>query len=310
MASPNSALLWSATTTPKISVMAKQAGTSSPAKDVLHQLQVVSIVAAVACQRIVTTVQPHVTALHAILARPNVQASIHKRLSVLQALHSRIEAINAPGYTPYFERLGYSAFEARLQVGIVRYFAIKFYTEYQHKRVALAAFHDLAKRPRWHPALRRQVEQLRDHCWDADFLDEGCHRAGCLALKDELLDLLRGTRDGDFSCGPRLITVAAQIAPHVPSSRGRSVRFETVLHRVFLDWSAHAGGREGYTYAVDQEDFTDEATAATRKELNRPSFSPVAARYAERQQRARKARQRARLCGLFRVPPTPPEFMS
>lgn len=247
-----------------------------------------STVAAVAAERLILAAKPAATALNKVLSRAEVHAGISTGLHALETAHARIAAIDAPGYTPYFEHLGCSALEARVRTGIVRHLARQFYRESQDKRVALSAFHDLAKRPRWHPALRRQVETLRDRCWNADFLDEACRQAGCPELKHELLGLLRETQEGDFSCGPRLIALAAQIAPFAPSPRGRPVRFETVLHRVFLCWSADAGGREGYTYDVDLEDFVDEATAATRTELSRRSFTPVAARYAERKHRARK----------------------
>ena len=243
---------------------------------------------------------PIAKAIHGYLSRPDVQAGLRTWQRNLTELATRVQAIESPGYTPYFERLGLSGLSARLHVGLIRHFAGRFHEEDRDNRVGLSVAHNLAKRPRWHPALAAQVASLRDHVPADDVLDEAFHAAGCPELKEELEMLLQGTSDGDFSCGPRLIAIVARIAPHLPSPRGRPQSFDTVLHQTFLRWSAEAGGRHGYTYGpvpdsdAETEDFIDEATAATRIELQRPSFNPVAARRAERR---RLARERSRGTG-------------
>ena len=234
-------------------------------------------------------------AVQQVLERPDVRAGIADAAGTLKVVHDGIAAVGAPGYAPYFERLGHSGLAARLHVLMIRSCAERYFRENQDRRVALSALHDLAGRPRWHPALARQVALLQDNRWEADFLDEACSGAGCPALKGELLSLLGRTRGGDHSGGARLIEIAARIAPYAPSPRGRPVEFDTVLHQTFLRWSAGFGGRQAYTFGLPRddrdapiEDFIDEATAATRIELKRPSFNPVSARRAERRRIARE----------------------
>lgn len=208
---------------------------------------------------------------------------------MLSDAHDRIAAVQAPGYRPYIEALGHSGLLARFHVLMIRSCAERFYRENQDRRVSLSALHDLAGRRRWHPALARQVDRLRENCWSASFLDQAFREVGGSGLKDEFMELLSGTSGGDYAGGPRLIAISALIKPFAPSPRGRPLQFKTVLHQTFLRWSAEFGGRQAYTYGLRQddadasiEDFIDEATAATRIELEHPSFSPVSARRAER----------------------------
>ena len=246
--------------------------------------------------RFVDALMPMVRAVQEVLERPDVQARIATAVDMLSEAHDRIAAVEAPGYTPYIEGLGHNGFAARLHVLMIRSCAERFYRENQDRRVALSALHDLAGRRRWHPALARQVDRLRDSCWNASFLDRAFREVGGSELKDEFMGLLSVTGDGDYAGGPRLIAIAARIVPFAPSPRGRPLQFETVLHQTFLRWTAEFGGQQAYTYGLLQhdadaltEDFIDEATAATRIELERPSFNPVSARRAERRRVAERS---------------------
>ena len=244
--------------------------------------------------RVVAALLPFAQAVQEFVQRPDVQARFAAGAEMMLQAHDRIAAVEAPGYAPYFERLGHDPLSARLHVLLIRSCADRYHREYQDRRIALSALHDLAGRPRWHKALSQQVERLRETCGSANFLDEAFRDAGCPELKDAFLDLLGGTSGGDYAGGPGLIAIAKRIAPYAPSPRGRQVAFHTVLHRVFLRWSDHAGGRQGYTYGLVRNsdnaigDYTDEATAATRIELKRPSFNPSSARRAERRRMARE----------------------
>lgn len=266
---------------------------SSKATEVASEVETIALALVQMVDRFIAVVVPLAQAFEEFLNRPVVQARIAEAARILQVAHDRIEAVEAPGYTPYFERLGHSGLSARLHALMIRSCAERLYRENQDKRVALSALHDLAGRSKWHPALARQVDRLRENCWDASFLDQAFREVGGSELKDEFMDLLRGTCGGDYAGGPRLIEIAARIAPYAPSPRGRPMEFDTVLHQMFLRWRADSGGRKGYTYGLLQDghdardDFIDEATAATRIELMRPSFNPVAARRAERRRLAR-----------------------
>ena len=107
----------------------------------------------VALQRVATAVQPTAAALQAYAARPDIQARFSKVLQGAMEAHTRFKAIEAPGYMKYFEHLGYSGDEAHLHAVMVLGLAKRSYEEAKSRRIALMALHDLAKRPRWHPAL-------------------------------------------------------------------------------------------------------------------------------------------------------------
>ena len=244
--------------------------------------------------RVVAALLPFAQAVQEFVQRPDVQAKFAAGAEMMLQARDRIAAVEAPGYAPYFERLGHDPLSARLHVLLIRSCADWYYREHQDRRIALSALHDLAGRPRWHPSFAQQVERLRETCGSADFLDGAFRDAGCPELKVEFLDLLSRISGGVYAGGPGLIAIAKRISSYAPSPRGRQMAFDTVLHRVFLRASDHAGGRQGYTYGLVRnsddaiEDYTDEATAATRIELKRPSFNPSSARRAERRRMAKE----------------------
>ncbi len=274
---------------------------SSEVAELILKATAFATVLGAAVQAFAAVVLPLVKTVQVYVARPDVQARIHNAGVSLKAMHRAVEAVDAPGYTPYFEKMGQSGLSARFQAGMVRHFGKRFHAESQERRIALMAFHSLAKRRRWHPALAAQVARLCQNAPDADLLDQAFRDAGYPELKREFVALLQDTRDGDHPGGPRLIEIAAKIAPHAPSAKGRPLSFDSALHQAFLRWSRDMGGRQGYTYgpvrdsdkAVD--DFIDEATAATRIELGRPSFNPISARRAVKRLFARKAEKKPRL---------------
>ncbi len=268
---------------------------SSEVAELISQTTAFATVLGAAVQGFAAAVLPLVKTVEAYVARPDVQARIHNAGVSLKAMHRAVEAVDAPGYTPYFEKMGQSGLCARVQAGMVRHFGRRFHAESQERRIALMAFHSLAKRRRWHPALAAQVARLCHHSRDADILEGAFREAGYPELNREFVALLQDARDGDHPGGPRLIEIAAKIAPHAPSAKGRPLSFDSALHQAFLRWSRDMGGRQGYTYgpvrdsdkAVD--DFIDEATAATRIELHRPSFNPTSARRAVKAHLARES---------------------
>ncbi len=252
----------------------------------LSEATKLATVVGAAIYAIAVRVAPMVEAAEAYMARPDVRMRLQEVAVAANTAVTRIRAIDAPGYTPYFERMGQSGLSARFQAGIVWHFGKRFHTESQERRIALMAFHSLSKRRRWHPALARQVAILCENAPDADLLYGAFRAAGCPELKGEFAVLQRGACCGDHSGCPRLIEIAARIAPHAPSAKGRPLSFGSALHQAFLRWSGDGGGRQGYTYGMVRdsddwtEDFIDEATAATRIELGRPSFNPISARRA------------------------------
>lgn len=279
-----------AATTCEISEPAKQPSNRPLAHDLVRHLQVMIATSPKAREHLVQAARRFTTALSEVLARPEVNAGLQKAVSATQDLHGRIAAIDAPGYTPYFESLGHDRLMARFHAGFVRSLATRLLLEDRKKRVALSIIHDLAKRRRWHPAFRRQVAQLCDACSGGEVFDEGLRKAGRPDLAIEFPLLLQRARNGDHAMSARFLVMAAMVAPYLPSARGRPLSFEGALHQAFLRWNAELGERATYTYGPvpgssdwdSKDDFTDAATIATRIELNRPSFNPIAARRAVR----------------------------
>jgi len=192
---------------------------SSEVAELISKATAFATVLGAAVQAFAAAVLPLVKTVQAYVARPDVQARIHNAGVSLKAMHRAVEAFDAPGYTPYFEKMGQSGLSARFQAGMVRHFARRFHAESQERRIALMAFHDLAKRRRWHPALIRQVAILCNHSRDADVLESAFRDAGCAELRKEFVVLLQDARDGDHSGGTRLIEIAAGVAPYAPSAK-------------------------------------------------------------------------------------------
>ena len=278
-----------ATTTYENSGPERPAGDRSLVEDVVHHLTAT----ATGCERFGGAVQRLSIILIEVLTRPEVMSGLRKGMQALEVAHARIGAIDAPGYTPYFERLGHDGFMSRFHAGFVRHLGRRIYLEDRKKRVALSVIHDLAKRRRWHPAFQRQIAQLCDACSGGGMFDVALRKAGRPDFAVEFPILLQRARNGDHAMSARLLDIVAAMAPHLPSARGRPLSPAGALHQAFLRWSAEMGGRASYTYGPVpgsrdrdcKEDFTDAATLATRIELNRPCFNPIPARRAVRGRR-------------------------
>ncbi len=172
---------------------------SPEAAELIRQAITFATAIGAAVQRVAAAVLPIVETVEAYVARPDVQARIQSVGILLKEAHRRVEAVDAPGYTPYFQKMGQSGLSARLQAGMVQHFGRRLHAESQERRAALIAFHNLARRRRWDPYLARQVALLCDHSRDADLLDGAFRDAGCPELKGEFVVLLQGARGGAHS---------------------------------------------------------------------------------------------------------------
>src|SRR5829696_604711 len=61
-------------------------------------------------------------------------------------------------------------------------------------------------------------------------------------------------------------------------ARGASLKAPTVTHALLLMIAHDAGHPAAYTYCPYEEDWVDRMTEATRRQLQQPRFSPIAAR--------------------------------
>ena len=92
-------------------------------------------------------------------------------------------------------------------------------------------------------------------------------------LENEFIELLYGMVEGDHVDFNRLREIAVASAPNQVIRRGRKPSAASVAHEFLLHHIQH-----GYTWRIDNEDFSDAVTVATRTEFDDPDFSPRAAR--------------------------------
>jgi hypothetical protein len=104
----------------------------------------------------------------------------------------------------------------------------------------------------------------------------------------EFIDLLRLTVDGEKCDRQRMVEIVRELAPVLKTPRGRKPTAASAAHEFLLQ---HL--QCGYTWHVDEEDYSDALTQATRAEFSDPRFSPRAAR------RRVNARQNLSSCKAF-----------
>jgi hypothetical protein len=123
---------------------------------------------------------------------------------------------------------------------------------------------------------------------ETSMLDEIFGKAVLNTEQSELVDLLKVAVNGGPLERDRIRKIAAEVAPSLPSARGRKVSAASAVHEQFLETVERYIGPRGYTYSAYEDDFIDEQTNATRLEFGDPHFDPRPAyrRFAAR----RKAR--------------------
>lgn len=232
----------------------------------------------------VEVIQPVIAQLAESLARPNVQSQLRGFVVEGAAFVERVEAFQSPGYAPVFSDRGEGTFSSQFCASQVWHLGQRLHQQQLDRKEALKALHRLARRKRRGIPVVRDAELLR--LVARTLIPEWFAASGKDALRAEFVSLLEDASAG--GTGHRLFAIAAEIAPVVPTAKGRTPRFETSLHAIFLNMSEGLGGQQGYTYADMISDYTDEATAATRAELGCPRFNPTAGRQALKRALARQ----------------------
>jgi hypothetical protein len=90
---------------------------------------------------------------------------------------------------------------------------------------------------------------------------------------DEFIDLLHLIVGGFAVDRPRLAEIVAAVSPALKTRSGRKPSAASAAHEFLLEHM-----QCGYTWDVDNEDFSDPLTQATRVEFDDPDFSPRSAR--------------------------------
>ena len=114
--------------------------------------------------------------------------------------------------------------------------------------------------------------------WTRPWVETAIADSGVPLSFEEFRDLVREAAEGQPSACGRLCEIAPQIFRHVPKARGASLKAPTVTHALLLMIAHDAGHPAAYTYCPYEEDWVDRMTEATRRQLQQPRFSPIAAR--------------------------------
>jgi hypothetical protein len=118
----------------------------------------------------------------------------------------------------------------------------------------------------------------------------------------------RGTDDGLISDATRLEEIAAIVVPRLKLRHGRRTRLASLAHERVLGMLAEMGKSTVYTWCESEEDFTDAATLATRRQFADSKFDPrPACRRRVRSERAARSSQGSeraeRSCNLWSAGP-------
>jgi hypothetical protein len=99
------------------------------------------------------------------------------------------------------------------------------------------------------------------------FADAGAHES-------EFIALLKSFAKGDKLARQRITEIAADLAPHLPTTRGRKVSAASAAHEFLLEESFPITKLRAFTFNDSKNDFTDPLTKATRLEFNDAYFDP------------------------------------
>ena len=79
---------------------------------------------------------------------------------------------------------------------------------------------------------------------------------------------------GEAKACQRIVEIVGLIKASLPTSRGKKASLISVTHRGVLHSLEGDGGPCRYTYSAYEENFTDAATLATRREFGVRKFDP------------------------------------
>jgi hypothetical protein len=139
----------------------------------------------------------------------------------------------------------------------------------------VAALRFLAQGNRRKGAILSRARVLLAARDETSILDEIFRKAGLNGTElSELVCLLKGAANGAPLERDRIREIVAEVAPSLPSARGRKVSAASAAHEQFLEMVERWIGPRAYTYSACEDDFVDEQTNATRLEFGDPHFDP------------------------------------
>jgi hypothetical protein len=144
--------------------------------------------------------------------------------------------------------------------------------ESQQLGAIVEAFRFLVHRNRRKSAILSRARVLLAAHDETSILDRIFREAGL--SEAEFVSLLKVAVNGGPVARDRIREIAAEVAPSLPSARGRKVGAASAAHEQFLEMVERWIGPRAYTYSACEGDFVDKLTKATRLEFGDPHFDP------------------------------------
>ncbi len=215
--------------------------------------------------------------------------TVQEFFRVIGGLIQRVAASPAsPGYEPMLIKRGVKPFVARGMAHLVVRRGKRVASEGKRLLEVAQAIRFLAEPGRQDRAIFRRSELLLAAWEETSIVDTIFDSAGVKEFK--FIELLRTFAKGDDFARRRIEEIAAAVAPHLPTLRGRKVSAASAAHEFLLDGLVHmTGSPNGFTWNQHKEEFTDPLTKATQEEFRDPDFDP---RPAHRRFKARRVKSR------------------
>ena len=98
--------------------------------------------------------------------------------------------------------------------------------------------------------------------------------AGHRDLSNEFANLLERAVAADPQACRRLTEIASTVAGDIPPPRGKKISVATATHQLLFELLRSRRKETAYTWNDEQEDFVDDVTQATRRQVGDPDFDP------------------------------------
>ena len=194
------------------------------------------------------------------------------------------------GYEPLFIGLGNEHLTARFLARVIVTVGPKYADENNRQRPTIAtAIRNLGRKgTRRTRFIAKTCETMLSMPVAHSLIDCIFTESGHQDLSNEFPNLLERAVAADPVACRRLTEIAKTVADDISPPRGMKISLATAMHELVLEMLRRAGKQIAYTWNDDQEDFVDDVTQATRREVGNPDFDPRPAR------RRMRARQRER----------------
>ena len=195
-----------------------------------------------------------------------------------------VESSPSKAYEPFLIERGVKPVVARGLASLTISSGTRPANESLRQPTVVGAIRFLATPGRGRRAIRRKAEVLLAAWNQTSIIDSIFGDAGL--SESEFIGLLKSVVEGREVTLGRITKIAAAIAPGLSIPRGPKISAASAAHEFLLDEAPPVTHVHGYTWDPITDDFSDPLTQATRREFDRPRFSPQPARRRSRRPRA------------------------